>query len=68
MVIEGELTIELRDKTLNLQKNEMVVIPKGVEHKPSCKKECKILLIEPMDTLNTGNVNSKMTDTKLEWI
>ena len=68
MVIEGELTIELRDKTLNLKKNELVVIPKGVEHKPLCKKECKVMLIEPIDTLNTGSVNSEMTDTNLEWI
>jgi len=68
MVIEGNLTIELRDKTLHLKNLEMVVIPKGVEHKPSCNKECKLLLIEPMDTINTGNVRSDLTDTKLEWI
>ena len=68
MVIDGNLTIELRDKTLHLKKLEMVVIPKGVEHKPSCNKECKLLLIEPMETINTGNVRSDLTDTKLEWI
>ena len=68
MIIEGKLTIELRDKTLTLKKYDMVVIPKGVEHKPSCKEECKILLIEPADTLNTGNVSSDLTDTELEWI
>ena len=68
MVLEGELKIELRNKTLTLQKMEMVVIPKGVEHKPSCTEECKVLLIEPADTLNTGNVKSSLTDTSLEWI
>ena len=67
-VIDGELAIELRDKTLKLKRNEMVVIPKGVEHKPSCNQECKILLIEPMGTLNTGNVSSDLTDTNIEWI
>jgi len=68
VVIDGNLTIELRDKTLNLKKLEMVVIPKGVEHKPKCNEECKLLLIEPKDTVNTGNAISDLTDTKLEWI
>lgn len=68
IVIDGNLTIDLRDKTLTLNKFEMVVIPKGVEHKPSSKEECKILLIEPMNTINTGNVASKLTDPNLEWI
>jgi mannose-6-phosphate isomerase-like protein (cupin superfamily) len=68
MVIDGKLTIELRDKTLTLKKLEMVVIPKGVEHKPSCDEECNLLLIEPTDTINTGSLRSDLTDTKLEWI
>ncbi|MDG6221788.1 MAG: cupin domain-containing protein [Candidatus Bathyarchaeota archaeon] len=68
MVLDGTLTIELRDKTLTLNKNELVVIPKGVEHKPSCTQECKIMLIEPKTTLNTGNTQNKLTDTKLRWI
>lgn len=68
MVIDGNLTIELRDKNLHLKKLEFVVIPKGVEHKPSCDEECKILLIEPTETINTGNIRSQLTDTKLEWI
>ena len=68
MVIEGNLTIDLKDKKLNLSKYEMVVIPKGVEHKPSSDKECKILLIEPITTINTGNVKNELTDPNLEWI
>lgn len=68
MIIAGNLAIELRDKTLHLTEGEMVVIPKGVEHKPSCKKECKIMLIEPKETVNTGNAGGKLTDTNLEWI
>ena len=68
MVIEGTLTIELRDQTLTLNKNELVVIPKGVEHKPSCTQQCHVMLIEPKTTLNTGNTKNKLTDTKLEWI
>lgn len=68
LIIDGNLQIDLRDETLYLKKGEMVVIPKGIEHKPSCTDECKILLIEPVGTLNTGNTGGDLTDTKLEWI
>jgi mannose-6-phosphate isomerase-like protein (cupin superfamily) len=46
----------------------MVVIPKGVEHKPYAKEECKVLLIEPAGTLNTGDAGGELTKTDLEWI
>lgn len=68
IVIDGDMEIELRDKTLCLKKGEMVVIPKGIEHKPSSREECKILLIEPAGTINTGNAGGDLTDTKIEWI
>ena len=68
MVIDGKLQIDLREKTLHLSKGEMVVIPKGVEHKPSSKEECKILLIEPASTINTGDSGGDLTDTEAEWI
>jgi len=68
VVIDGNLKIDLRDKTLNLNKGDMVVIPKGIEHKPSCKEECHVLLIEPVDTVNTGDAGGDLTDTEVEWI
>lgn len=68
MVIEGDFQIDLRDKTLYLKKGELVVIPKGVEHKPYAKEECQILLIEPAGTLNTGDAGGDLTRTELEWI
>jgi mannose-6-phosphate isomerase-like protein (cupin superfamily) len=66
--MDGNLQIDVRGKTLTLKKGEMVVIPKGVEHKPSCKKECKILLIEPAGTPNTGDAGGDLTDNRSEWI
>ena len=68
MVVDGELRIDLRDRRLRLKKGEMVVIPNGVEHKPSCTAECRILLVETADTVNTGDAGGDMTDTHLEWI
>ena len=68
MVIDGVMQIDLREKTLHVKQGEMVVIPKGVEHKPSCREECRLLLIEPAGTLNTGNAGGELTDSELEWI
>ncbi len=68
VIIKGNMQIELRDKLLHLKEGEMVVIPKGVDHKPICKEEVYCLLIEPIDTVNTGNADGELTDTELEWI
>lgn len=68
MVLEGELTIELRHQTLVLGPGDMTVIPKGVEHKPICREECLIMLIEPAATVNTGDAGGELTDTEVEWI
>lgn len=68
MVFDGEMKIELRDKTLVLKKGDMVSIPKGVEHKPSSTEECHILLIEPEATVNTGNAGGALRDDEVEWI
>ncbi len=68
MVIEGVLRIELRDKVLTLHEGEMVVIPKGVEHRPACDDVVCCLLIEPTGTANTGSAGGALTDTDLEWI
>lgn len=68
MVMDGKMQIELRDETLYLKKGEMVVIPKGVDHKPSSSAECKIVLIEPIGTRNTGNAGGDLTDNELNWI
>jgi mannose-6-phosphate isomerase-like protein (cupin superfamily) len=62
------MCIDFRDKTVVVKQGEMVVVPKGVEHKPRAEKECKVLLIEPAGTVNTGNEQNEYTVDKLEWI
>ncbi len=68
MVVSGELFIELDDKTLQLSPGELVVIPKGVYHKPYATNECAVLLFEPEATLNTGNQINTFTKNNLEEI
>ncbi len=67
-VIDGQLFIQLEDKTLELNAGECVVIPRGVEHKPFAPKEVSVLLFEPKTTLNTGNTKSDLTQTNLDKI
>lgn len=67
-VVEGTLFIELEDQTLQLNQGEMVVIPKGINHRPFAPKEAKIMLFEPASTLNTGNIKNEKTVKDLEEI
>jgi len=68
LVIKGTLTMKFRDKTVQLQEGEFLVVPKGVEHKPVADEEVSVLLFEPTSTLNTGNTSSELTRNDLERI
>ena len=68
IIIEGSLQLEFRDGTVELKEGEMFVVPKGVEHKPVSQNECKILMIEPQGTANTGNVGGSRTQEGDIWI
>ena len=67
-VVKGKMKLAFRDRTLEVKKGELIVVPKDVEHKPICETECTVMLIEPGETLNTGNAGGPLTDTNLEWI
>lgn len=67
IVLEGELRIDFRDGSVTLGVGEMIVVKKGIEHKPYAAKECKILLIEPAGTINTGDTGGDKTAVE-EWI
>ena len=67
-VIEGELFIEMKNKTLQLKAGEFVIIPRGIEHKPYAHEEVHIMLFEPATTLNTGNVENDLTVPDLDHI
>ena len=68
MVLEGEMTIEFRDGRVELKQGELFVVPKGVEHKPRAKEECKIMLVEPAGTINTGDRGGDFTAEDNVWI
>ncbi len=60
-VLKGRLTIEFRDRSIELGPGECLVVPRGVEHRPVAEEETHILMFEPAGTLNTGNVRSERT-------
>ena len=55
LVVSGRLTIQLRDRDVELGPGEMFVVPRGVEHCPRSDEGAEILLIEPRGTPNTGD-------------
>ena len=61
LVLSGRLTIQLRDRDVVLGPGELFVIPKGVEHCPKADEETHVLLIEPRDTVNTGDAGGDKT-------
>ena len=68
IVIDGEMSIDFRDGKVDLKAGEMFVVPKGVEHKPFAKKECKIMLVERIGTVNTGDAAGDLTAEDDAWI
>lgn len=61
LVIEGELTIQLRDGDVVLGPGQLYVVPRGVEHCPRADEEAKILLLEPSGVVNTGDAGGELT-------
>lgn len=67
-VVKGSFVMEFRDKTVQLQENEFLIVPRGVEHRPVAEEEVCVMLFEPATTLNTGDAQSELTKNKLDKI
>jgi mannose-6-phosphate isomerase-like protein (cupin superfamily) len=68
MVIKGKFKMEFRDKKVEVNEGEVLIVPRGIEHKPVADEEVWVMLFEPASTLNTGNVVNEKTKTQLETI
>ena len=70
MVFKGKLLMDFRDgRTVEVNEGEILIVPKGVEHKPYTNGDVVFnLLFEPKPTKHTGDVNSTLTVKKLDWI
>ena len=67
-VISGQLEIQFRDRTVSLGPGELLVVPRGIEHRPVCTEEVCIALFEPASTVNTGNQVTEKTKSALPRI
>ena len=68
LVLAGTLRMELRDGTIELGPGEMLVVPRGVEHRPVAEREVHVLLFEPAGTVNTGELRNERTVDEPERI
>ncbi|HKJ45593.1 MAG TPA: cupin domain-containing protein [Balneolales bacterium] len=68
LIHKGQLTIKLREEEIILNEGEFYIVPRGVEHKPIANEEVHLIMFEPAETLNTGDVTNKMTVEKIERI
>ena len=59
LAVKGSFRIEFSDKTVELAPGEFVIVPRGVEHRPVADEEVEVLLFEPKNVLNTGNVKDE---------
>jgi len=68
-VLDGTLKMELRNETIEIHKDEFLVVPRGVEHRPVAENEVALMLFEPASTLNTGDaIENDLTRNQLEKI
>lgn len=74
-VVRGALKMEFRDRpegsasrVVELREGEMIVVPRGVEHRPVADEEVSVLLFEPATTVNTGTAGGERTVAAPAWI
>ncbi len=59
LAVSGKFKIEFRDKTVELSAGEFLIVPHGVEHRPVAENEVEVLLFEPKNVKNTGNIEDE---------
>jgi mannose-6-phosphate isomerase-like protein (cupin superfamily) len=59
-VIEGTFDIELNNDVITMEQGDIIIIPKGIRHRPICKSLVKCLLIELDGTLNNENTGKNI--------
>ena len=68
LVIRGGFRMEFRDRSVELTEGQMIVVPRGVEHRPVADEECAVMLIETAGLVNTGDADPNEKSTTGTWI
>ncbi|MBU7032524.1 MAG: cupin domain-containing protein [Theionarchaea archaeon] len=67
-VMKGHLEIRIPGRVIDLKDGDLVIIPRGIPHKPAAREETHIMLFEPVKTKHTGDVKDERTVENQEWI
>ena len=68
LCVNGRFRMDFRDHSVWVEEGELLIVPRGVEHRPVAETEAHVLLFEPASTLNTGNVRNERTVHQLPRI
>ena len=68
LVLQGSFTMEFRDHSIELNEGQMLVVPRGVEHRPVADAECAVMLVEPDGLVNTGDGDQTERSTRGQWL
>ena len=68
LVIRGGFTMHFRERSVKLSEGELIIVPRGIEHRPEAPDEVQVLLFEPASTVNTGSTPGALTVQAPEWI
>jgi mannose-6-phosphate isomerase-like protein (cupin superfamily) len=61
LVVDGQFEMQFRDRVVALKEGELLIVPRGVEHRPVARREAHVLLFEPASTINTGSAVTERT-------
>jgi len=67
-VVQGGFRMDFRDRSVELVAGDLIVVPRGVEHRPVAREEVSVMLFEPATTVNTGSAGGERTVPKPDWI
>ena len=68
IVLQGDMEVGFRERTVSVRAGEMLVVPKGVEHITRAARECQALVIEPRGVVNTGAAGGALTAQSDVWV
>ena len=68
LVLDGALVIDFEDGSVDLAAGDLLVVPRGVRHRPRAERECHVLLLEPRGVVNTGDAGGELTAEPDQWI
>lgn len=68
LVVDGRFRMDFRDRSLEIEAGEFVVVPRGVDHRPVADDEVSVMLFEPASTVNTGSAGGALTVAELDRI